>query len=133
MGCVLTTAIADHAADIRECRLPNSCAIALAVPDKSHWLAAEAADAVPAAAETPTDIGNGKKRLSAADNKMFGIVGTEELKTLTNQEIAKRHRKQFLDGLGEMTDEAIRSRLNRIRRYFELPPSAEVRKKPVNS
>src|SRR4030095_3756824 len=93
MGRVLTTAIADHAADIRGCRLPNSCAIALAVPEKSRWPAAEAVHADPAGAETSNNLqSNGKKRLSAVDTKMFEMVGTEELQTLTNQEIARRHR-----------------------------------------
>jgi len=133
---VMDAAIAEHATDIREEKLPTTCAIILAVP-RSYKIAPSAQLARDAAAQlVPTATsgdGGPKLRYSKTDKRVFEIVGEQNFRALTNEEIHRRFVGQFRQALGRKpTPNALRSRLNRIRHYHSLPMSEDIRKNSVN-
>lgn len=69
------------------------------------------------------------KPLSAADQALLSFVGREVLSQSTNPEILKKRdlRKQIKDNLGDKSDDAIRSALNRIRKNVGAPSSEKLR------
>jgi hypothetical protein len=125
VGRILTKGMSDHAADIREGRLPQTCAIALAVHDK--YRNRSGADGRGDGSSQDPESGNGRKHLSKNDQRLLEIVGEQLFRTLSNAEIIQRKKliRTFDPSAGT---EAVRARLNRIRKHQHFPSSASLRK-----
>ena len=67
--------------------------------------------------------------MSKADQKLFRLIGRDNLSTLTNPELWKRYRRVAEAELRRpMLPEAFRSRMNRIRNRYHFPTSESIRK-----
>jgi hypothetical protein len=72
-------------------------------------------------------------RYSPNDDKVYRLVGDDNFRFLTNEEIGRRFTRSIRLQLGrDVTPEALRARLNRIRRYHRLPPSWNLQRNAVN-
>jgi 7-cyano-7-deazaguanine synthase in queuosine biosynthesis len=129
VGRVLANGMAEHAAEFNAERLPATCAIALAVPDKYK---VDAGSTV--SRGTAIEPENGKKRLSPGDQRLYETVGEQLLKDLTNADILRKKAliRSFDPTFDPDAPEGIRARLNRIRKHFQITPSDALRRKPVN-
>lgn len=129
VGHVLTKGMSEHASDIREGRLPQTCAIVLAVHDK--YRNRSASDVHEDGSNPEPESGNGRKHLSKKDQHLLEVVGEQLFRTLTNAEIIRR--KSMIRSFDPNADtEAVRARLNRIRKHQHFPSSASLRRESVN-
>lgn len=69
------------------------------------------------------------KSLSRADGERCERIGLENIERMTNPELYRRYGRQERKLRPDITDQAFRQSLNRIRAFEELPTSLEVRKK----
>lgn len=72
---------------------------------------------------------------SKRDDKVFVLVGKDNFKALTNEDIENRFRPKLREIWGRkngVTLNALRSCLNRIRRHHDLPRSEDIRKNAVS-
>ncbi len=134
---VMDAAIAEHASEIREEKLPATCAVILAVPRSYKVARAEQPQPVAAWRDQPApadgDDGRIKLPYSETDDRIFRVVGEQNLRVVTNEDIQRRYRIQIRQVLKrDPSLNALRPRLNRIRRYHSLPMSNEIRKNSVN-
>jgi len=135
---VMECAIASHSPQILEETLPSTCATILAfgkyrkIPIASSVGGVGRSTAKPRRSDGRTP---GKGPYSKRDEKVFGLVSTDNFRVLTNEDIENRFKVKLREIWGrkkEITADALRSCLNRIRRHHNLPRSEEIRKKAVN-
>jgi hypothetical protein len=73
------------------------------------------------------------KQYSRRDDSVFKVIRAESFKSKTNNELQKSFIRDLKPMLGHACKgDALRSILNRIRRYHKLPSSRDVRKKAVS-
>jgi hypothetical protein len=131
---VIDKAISAHSTEIRERSLPRTCAIMMAVTEgckgDSRHAATESKALTYAGAELQPRKRQGvwMSRYSANDDKVYSLIGDNNFRLLTNEEIGRRFTRSIRLQLGrDVTPEALRARLNRIRRYHGLPPSWNIK------
>jgi hypothetical protein len=116
---VLARGLREHADDFHAGRLPETCAVALAVPAKYKTASTPQLDESPElnGAEGP------RMTLSREDQRLLRIVGDDLLRTMSTAEILRRTSlmRQFDPAFNGNTPGAIRSRLNRIRKKLGIP------------
>ncbi|MEN6537185.1 MAG: 7-cyano-7-deazaguanine synthase [Bryobacteraceae bacterium] len=139
VGGVMESALSSHSSQILEEKLPPTCAIILAVPGKYRHTAQapKKSDVQP----PTTRLRRGARPAasngpySKRDDKVFVMVGKDNFKALTNEDIENRFRPKLREIWGRkngFSPNALRSCLNRIRRHHGLPRSEEIRKNAVN-
>jgi hypothetical protein len=128
---VLAAGLREYADDFHAGRLPPTCAIALAVPPIYKGGSVDSSDATAALDERLAF----RKHLSADDQKLFNVIGEQQLKSLSNPEILARTSimRAFDPAFSGSKRDAIRARLNRIRKYFNIPTPATTPKKTDQS
>lgn len=136
---VMECALASHSSQILEEKLPPTCAIILAFPGKyRNPLAAPGSTEVAPPATEPsrvTEQASNRGPYSERDNRVFVMIGKQNFRALTNEEIQNRWRGRFREIWGrkkDVTANALRCCLNRIRRHHHLPRSERIRKNAVN-
>lgn len=96
---------------------------------KGYWLAKPLAEAKqPMSAEGVA--GDPKKQLSTRDRDVWNIIGERAFTKYTDSELIRKYAKIVGEDLGDdlATNGSLRARLKRIRKYFDLRSSREVRK-----
>jgi len=136
---VMERALASHSLQILEEKLPPTCAIILAFPGKYRNAApAPSNTEVAPPASKPTQVAQPASNhgpYSKRDDRVFLLVGKENFRALTNEDIENRFRPRLREIWGrkkELTPNALRSCLNRVRRHHNLPRSEKIRKNAVN-
>jgi hypothetical protein len=136
---VVDNAISAHPTEIRERKLPRTCAIMMAVTedynrDSKHPASKSKVSLFGNAQSQPREAqGAWMSRYSPNDDKVYRLVGNDNFRVLTNQEIGRRFTRSIRSQLGrDITPEALRACLNRVRRHHRLPKSWNVQKNAVN-
>jgi hypothetical protein len=136
---VIDNAIKAHSTEIRERRLPRTCAIIMAVSEgyksDDKRPASKSKDLLVANAELQPRKGQAvwMSRYSPNDDKVYRLIGENNFSFLTNEEIGRRFTQSIRSQLGrDITPEALRACLNRVRRHHRLPKSWYVQKNAVN-
>jgi hypothetical protein len=136
---VMDNAIRDHASDIREGRLPATCAIVLSATQSYRTAELGKVPKIPPVAEARrvrrTRTAGSRSPYSGNDQRIYQLIGEDKFRSLTNDDIHRQFMPQIRKTLGkkELSPNAVRACLNRIRRYRELPMSNEILKNSVNA
>ena len=129
---VMDDALAKHTADLREAKLPDTCAIVLAVAEKYRKggnVAELPVGQRQPGREKPEVDGQPRRPYSERDELIYRIIGDEKFRVLTNEEIVKRYRANIRNQFSNRpTLNALRSCFNRIRRHHGLLKSEDIRK-----
>jgi hypothetical protein len=136
---VMCNAISAHSAEILDRKLPRTCAIMMAATpgyngDGKHP-ARNSKDSTIANPEShPREQRSAwMSRYSANDEKVYKLVGENNFRLLTNEDIGRRFTRNIRSQLGrDISPEALRACLNRVRRYHRLPKSWNLQRNPVN-
>jgi hypothetical protein len=136
---VIESALASHSTQILEEKLSPTCAIILAVPGKYRTVpSTDKTEGLPRPPTVPKEANPEEKKngpYSDRDKRVFGLVGEPSFKVLSNDEIENRFRPKLREIWGrknELTANALRSCLNRIRRHHHFPKSEAIHNKAVS-
>jgi hypothetical protein len=134
---VLDNALSANSTDILEERLPATCGIILSVPDRYRTLRLRTPCKIPPARESDAVQPDGAGRLrcpySKNDHRVYELVSEARFRTFTNDNIQRQYRPQIRKLLKrDLTANAFRACLNRIRRHWKLPLSQEISKKSIS-
>jgi len=131
---VMEEAVAAHATEMLEERLPASCAIILSVPEKYKTYVPESVPAISAVGKNEeldrNRVGVSRSAYSPNDDRIYQLIGEQKFRTLTNHEIQKRFKPQLRKVFGnkKRSLDALRASFNRIRRRWDLPRSQDILK-----
>jgi hypothetical protein len=136
---VMCNAISIHSAEILDRKLPRTCAIMMAATqgyngDGKHP-ASKSKDSVTVNPELQPrrEQGAWMSRYSANDDQVYRLVGDNNFHLLTNEEIGRRFSRSIRSQLRrDITPEALRACLNRVRRHHHFRQSWNIQKNPVN-